>query len=193
MPYTLGYSDYKPALMFYDLARGIARIENDDPGAMFSRVVWPGGMNEEIGTLTEATFYHALKLLGARLPDSYPVALQPGRIPSQGPRRDDSVYVSPMPCPNGHVGAKIGLGHCLLCLQDETARGGLHEQIDALMNGAPDLELSRAMASRYGMPVYRSGRKCSHGHAGWRYVSTASCVECLRARSKLARKPAVEA
>lgn len=186
---TPGYSDYKAALIFYDVARGYARIENDDPGHTNSRVVWPGGTREEIGALTEASFYDALRLLGAPLPMGYPVAIQPGLIRSRGPRGDDSAYVSPTPCPHGHVGAKIGHGHCLICLQQETERGGLHEQINALMNGAPEMELSRAMASRYGVPVYRSGRPCPHGHTGWRYVSTASCVECLRNRSRATRHP----
>lgn len=176
--------NFKTSLIFFDLARGFARIENDDPGRQNSRVVWPGGAWEELGTLTEAAFYEALKLLGVTAPAQYPVAVTPGRITTKGPGRYDSAYVSPMPCDHGHVGAKIGQGHCLVCLQEETARGGMHAQIDALMYGAPELELSRAMASRYGLPVYRSGRGCAHGHSGWRYVSTASCVECLRERSR---------
>lgn len=119
----LGYSDYKLALMFYDVARGIARIENDDPGAKFARVAWPNGGSEEIGTLTEASFYDALRLLGVRLSSGYPVVIPHGRIAALGPRSDDCVYVSPTPCEQGHVGAKIGFGHCLICLQEETARG----------------------------------------------------------------------
>ena len=97
------------------------------------------------------------------------------------------VTVTPEPCEAGHVGVRIGRGDCLLCLQAQAVDGGRHGEIEALMLGAPDLRLTRAEARVYGFPVYRTGGRCKVGHE-WRYTSTASCVECLRARSRRLRE-----
>jgi len=44
----------------------------------------------------------------------------------------------------------------------------------------PDFILSRESAVDMGFTLFRTGERCRRGHAGWRYVSTGNCLECLR-------------
>lgn len=47
-----------------------------------------------------------------------------------------------------------------------------------LARSLPDMEISRQAAIVLGMSIYRTGRPCFKGHAGWRYVSSGACVAC---------------
>lgn len=49
-----------------------------------------------------------------------------------------------------------------------------------MMRDNPDMILSKSDAISYGFKVYRTGQPCKHGHNAWRYVSTGTCVDCLR-------------
>lgn len=46
----------------------------------------------------------------------------------------------------------------------------------------PDFILTREGAKALGFTLFRTGEPCRRGHAGWRYVSTGNCLECLRGR-----------
>lgn len=44
----------------------------------------------------------------------------------------------------------------------------------------PDFIMPREAAQALGFTLFRTGDPCRRGHAGWRYVSTGNCLECLR-------------
>jgi len=44
----------------------------------------------------------------------------------------------------------------------------------------PEFVMSRDSANAMGFTLYRTGEKCRRGHAGWRYVSTGNCLDCLK-------------
>lgn len=50
----------------------------------------------------------------------------------------------------------------------------------AIMRKFPDMIVSKKDALAFGMKVYRTGKQCNHGHSTFRYVSTGSCISCLR-------------
>lgn len=43
---------------------------------------------------------------------------------------------------------------------------------------APDTIITREAAIALGFTVYRTGRPCRHGHAGWRWVAGGTCLTC---------------
>lgn len=51
-----------------------------------------------------------------------------------------------------------------------------------MMREQPDMVISKSDAESYGFKVYRTGEVCTHGHKGWRYISTGNCITCLRSR-----------
>lgn len=48
------------------------------------------------------------------------------------------------------------------------------------MRENPDMVLGKDEAEMCGLKVYRTGNACRKGHAGWRYISTGNCIECLK-------------
>jgi rRNA maturation protein Nop10 len=66
---------------------------------------------------------------------------------------------------------------CTGCLKGVDARRS-PSQTFAKEN--PDFILSRESAVDLGFTLFRTGESCRRGHAGWRYVSTGNCLECLR-------------
>ena len=95
-------------------------------------------------------------------------------------------YTPATPCPRCNTLSKryVAGGRCQGCAKET----GAHQTtIDArqtpdslFMQQAPDQVITRAQAKLWGMKVYRTGRPCNAGHAGYRYLSTGSCIQCLR-------------
>lgn len=66
--------------------------------------------------------------------------------------------------------------HC--CSATDSRRSGTQAFIDA----NPELIVTRDMARTVGFKVFRTGKPCSRGHAGFRYVTTNGCITCLRGK-----------
>lgn len=79
------------------------------------------------------------------------------------------------PCKNGHVALRyVATGTCKQC-QDEKRTTVDTVQINKI---SPDMIITRKDAKLAGFKVYRTGRLCSGGHTGWRYVTTGNCLDC---------------
>lgn len=57
---------------------------------------------------------------------------------------------------------------------------GSKSEIAQFMEDNADMELSKEDAELVDMKIYRTGKPCSKGHTGWRYVSTGNCIDCIR-------------
>lgn len=64
------------------------------------------------------------------------------------------------------------------CSATDSRRSGTQAFIDA----NPELIVTRDMARTVGFKVFRTGKPCSRGHAGFRYVTTNGCITCLRGK-----------
>ena len=89
-------------------------------------------------------------------------------------------YIPAEPCV--HCGTlserNVHNGSCRGCLGSS---GDSRRSDDSLMmEQNPNMILTKADAIKYGIKVYRHGRPCNKGHKGFRYVSTNSCIDCLR-------------
>lgn len=72
----------------------------------------------------------------------------------------------------------VANGQCKGCMQSE---GDARETSDTIMmRECPDLVVSKKDAKAMELKVYRTGKECTNGHSGYRYVSTGSCIQCLR-------------
>lgn len=95
-------------------------------------------------------------------------------------------YVPTDPCPDCGQRAErdVVTNRCTGCVKVRRVRGvdGRATEASRLMAEAPDLVVSRRDAKAFGFAVYRTGAACLNGHAGWRYVSTGGCIDCLRGR-----------
>ena len=90
-----------------------------------------------------------------------------------------SWYIPINPCKScgTHAERSVHNGQCKGCDGELDQR----ETPDSLMmKASPDLVISRSDARDHGFKVFRTGKECRRGHNGYRYVSTGSCIECLR-------------
>lgn len=101
--------------------------------------------------------------------------------------RGERTYRCDAPCKRGHDPVRYtSTGQCVECAQavQQTvkvagARSGKPRSADVEMALAcPDMIISRADARAIGFKVYRTGKACHKGHAGWRYCATGGCVTC---------------
>jgi hypothetical protein len=101
-------------------------------------------------------------------------------------------YTPATPCPRCNTLSQryVAGGRCQGCAGEskETAPDA-RQAIDArqtpdslFMQQAPQQVITRAQAKLWGMKVYRTGRPCNAGHSGYRYLSTGSCIQCLRGK-----------
>lgn len=49
-----------------------------------------------------------------------------------------------------------------------------------MMRENPDMVISKEDADSLDIKVFRTGKPCSRGHTGWRYVSTGNCIDCRK-------------
>lgn len=104
--------------------------------------------------------------------------------PRQQAIRDGKKWYLPTePCPKcGQTAEKrVDNGQCRGCMAEARSQEDGRETADSvMMRECPDLVISRENARAAGFKVYRTGKPCRKGHAGYRYVSTGNCIECLR-------------
>lgn len=100
-------------------------------------------------------------------------------------RQGHKWYLPDAPCKKCHQIAErhVSNGRCRGCA-DTASTGSV---IDArqtaesvMMRDCPDLVMSKADAELFGLKVYRTGKECNKGHKAYRYVSTGTCIKCLR-------------
>ena len=72
-------------------------------------------------------------------------------------------------------------GQCKGCLPSDKPDRRVSPDLELFRND-PNLIISKADASAMGLKLYRTGQPCKCGHTGPRYVSTGTCVECLRGK-----------
>lgn len=68
-------------------------------------------------------------------------------------------------------------GRCVACTK-ATAKPYQRKPVNAPTQLVP---ISRAEASAAGLSFFFTGKRCKHGHLSQRYVSTGSCVMCIKA------------
>lgn len=89
-------------------------------------------------------------------------------------------YTPDTPCPDCDTSERRVYDnkcvHC--CSATDSRRSGTQAFID----GNPELIVTRDMARTLGFKVFRTGKPCSRGHTGFRYVTTNGCITCLRGR-----------
>lgn len=78
------------------------------------------------------------------------------------------------------VERNVATGACSNCISKGVDRRATAES--ELMRDQPDMILSKKQAKAMGLKVYRTGRPCKNGHTSWRYISTNSCIDCLRGK-----------
>lgn len=74
----------------------------------------------------------------------------------------------------------VATGACSNCINKGVDRRATPES--ELMRAEPNAIISKEQAKTMGLKIYRTGRPCTKGHTGWRYVSTNSCIDCLRSK-----------
>jgi hypothetical protein len=96
----------------------------------------------------------------------------------------DRWYTPDTPCKRcGTMAPKmVANGQCSGCTGEQPTdkKDGRSTPDAELMRAQPDMLIERTDARLLGMRVYRTGRACQRGHTGFRYVSTGSCIDCLR-------------
>jgi len=89
-------------------------------------------------------------------------------------------YIPDTPCK--HCGTlaerNIHNGQCKDCMTP--TMDGRRSPDSIMMEAQPDMIISRDQARKLGLKVFRTGEPCTRGHVGFRYVSTGSCIKCLR-------------
>jgi hypothetical protein len=84
-------------------------------------------------------------------------------------------------CRKGHRALRrVANGECSQC----TAERNVTTQATTIRQKTvqelyPDMIIDYDAAKATGFKVYRTGKPCSHGHTGWRYVSTRNCITCM--------------
>lgn len=86
-------------------------------------------------------------------------------------------------CAKGHQARRrVSNGSCEQCEADaREAKAGVSKKRTPsaqIMADCPDMILSRSDAVTLGFKVYRTGKKCTNGHSGWRYITTGGCLDC---------------
>ena len=104
--------------------------------------------------------------------------------------KGESWYTPNDPCAKcGQTAEKnVHTGACRGCKGTKSSDPGndARETDDSIMMKAnPDMIVSRNDAISLKMKVYRHGRPCKKGHTGYRYVSTNSCIDCLRQKPEV--------
>lgn len=69
---------------------------------------------------------------------------------------------------------------CVECGHMPRTRQGVLSETTLMMRNNPDMVISKEDADLLDIRVFRTGEPCSHGHTGWRYVSTGNCISCLK-------------
>jgi hypothetical protein len=109
-----------------------------------------------------------------------------GGSPRQQAISDGKAWYTPTePCKRcGQIAERrVDNGTCRGCQERrDKAPDQRRTPATVLMESSPDLIISRDDARTLGMPVFRTGEPCKHGHEGFRYVSTGNCIDCLRGR-----------
>jgi len=89
-------------------------------------------------------------------------------------------YIPDTPCK--HCGTlaerNVHNGQCKGCITPTV--DGRRSPDSIMMEAQPDMIVSRDQARKLGLKVFRTGEPCTRGHVGFRYVSTGSCINCLR-------------
>lgn len=70
---------------------------------------------------------------------------------------------------------------CIQCLK--SALDGRVTASGQFQRANPDLILTKDGARMIGLKVYRTGRPCFRGHEGYRYLSTGTCIQCVKGGS----------
>lgn len=89
-----------------------------------------------------------------------------------------SYTIKPKQCKNGHIGLYDNRGRCQTCLGVKLDNRETADSV--MMRECPDMVIDKATARDMGFKVYRTGNACKKGHSVWRYVSTGTCISCLR-------------
>lgn len=110
--------------------------------------------------------------------------------PRQVAKREGQTWYLPSePCSKCHQIAekRVNNGECRGCTDKaasaSTVPGAADRRSTAesvMMRDCPTMVLSKADAVKFGLKVYRTGEKCKNGHNAYRYVSTGTCIKCLR-------------
>lgn len=90
----------------------------------------------------------------------------------------ESWYDPGKPCPRcgGSCRRRVANGRTECDERGGRPRGETPEAV--LMRQSPDMTLERAAARSMSLKVFRTGKACRKGHAGWRYVSSGECLDC---------------
>lgn len=118
--------------------------------------------------------------------------LRPANSPRQAAiRQGHKWYLPDEPCPRCHQIAerRVSNGQCRGCTPHLPApvqadsgavEDGRRTAESVMMEECPELIVSKEEAKQLGLKVYRTGKECKRGHTAYRYVSTGSCITCLR-------------
>lgn len=116
-------------------------------------------------------------------------AEEKARTPRQVAIREGRKWYTPeTPCNACHqiVERRVDNGVCRGCMKSP-GNGPAPDSTDhrrtpdsVMMEDCPDLIISKADARLAGFKVYRTGKACKKGHTAYRYISTGTCVQCLR-------------
>lgn len=91
-------------------------------------------------------------------------------------------YIPDTPCDKCGllVECNVTTGACSNCISKGVDRRSTAES--ELMRSQPDAIITKKQAKSMGLKIYRTGKPCKNGHTSWRYVSTNSCIDCLRGK-----------
>lgn len=99
--------------------------------------------------------------------------------PRQQALKDGNPWYMPTnddPCLEGHIALRrVANGQCSQCLGADTS-----PREKTVQELYPDMVIDAEAAKALGFKVYRTGKPCHKGHTGWRYLSTKTCIQCLR-------------
>lgn len=92
----------------------------------------------------------------------------------------DTKYTPVTPCTHCHTIAprRVDNGKCDGCTS--IAPDNRETADSVMMRECPDMVIDKVTARDMGFKVYRTGNECKKGHTAWRYVSTGTCIKCLR-------------
>lgn len=80
--------------------------------------------------------------------------------------------------------SNVDTGRCIEC-EKLGKKSPAYDRRRATETRPADMVISREEARSKGRTTFRTGRPCAHGHIGYRYVSTGSCVDCLAGEPEL--------
>lgn len=180
----------RAASLFVNVALGRARIEGNEviPGGMLPaeniaemRAALPELLDNELQPLPCPTHGH-IKIgsvgcyfceIERRRPTPRQQALKAGH----------KTYIPDEPCKRcGERAARtVASGACSGCVGPKTAADDARATTESLIRAkCPGMILSREEARTVNMRIFRTGKPCRKGHTDFRYVSTGSCIACLR-------------